>query len=241
MTGINYDDLGSYLYVSNDLGMTWASISTGLPNEPLNVVMEDPTNENILYAGSIRAVYISIDRGKTWSCLGDKMPAAAIADLEIHRSSNTLFAATHGRGIYRIDLGPVYSWIEKQENKDHLFEIADAYLPWFQSFSGLPDLRTVEKSVFSYWLANPGPITLSLKNKNNKEVWSLKTEGKQGFNQYRWDLVTSRQNSDQPYFTRYETYLQPGEYTLSLSTTNASMEQRFILKKASLPFHETGY
>lgn len=243
MTGINYDDLGAYLYMSTDLGMSWTSISSGLPNEPMNVVLEDPCNENILYAGSIRAVYISTDRGRTWSCFGDKMPGAAIADLEIQHSTNTLFAATHGRGIYRIDLAPVHSWIknQKQENKDHLFEIAEARLPWFQSYSGLPDLRTAEKAVFSYWLENAGPITILIRDKNNKEIWSLKTEGKQGLNQYRWDLIISRQNSDQPYFTRYETYLPAGAYTLSLSTSRGSVEQPFVLRKAVSPFRESGY
>lgn len=243
MTGINYDDLGAYLYVSTDLGKTWTSISAGLPNEPMNVVLEDPTNENILYAGTIRAVYISIDRGKSWSCFGDKMPGVAIADLEIHRNSNTLFAGTHGRGIYRIGLGPVYSWIKKQDKqeRDHLFELPETHLPWFQSFSGLPDLRTAEKAVISYWLINAGPVTLTLKDNNNKEIWSYKTEGKKGFNQYRWDLILSRQNSDQPYFTRYETYLKPGNYKMELSSGNSRSQQNFILKKATSPFRETNY
>jgi photosystem II stability/assembly factor-like uncharacterized protein len=243
MTGINYDDLGAYLYSSSDLGKTWTSISAGLPNEPINVVIEDPTNENILYAGSIRSVYISIDRGKSWSCLGSKMPGVAIADLEIHHSSNTLFAATHGRGIYRIDLGPIYDWISRQksEDKDHLFEMAEAHLPWFQSYSGLPDLRTAEKAVISYWLSNAGPVTISMTDKNNREVWILKTEGKKGFNQYRWDLVVSRQNSDQPYFTRYETYLKEGVYKMKLFAGNNISEQPFILRKAVSSFREPMY
>ena len=43
MTGINYDDLQSYLYLSEDYGKTWSGISSGLPNEPVNVILEDPS------------------------------------------------------------------------------------------------------------------------------------------------------------------------------------------------------
>ncbi len=240
MTGINYDDLQSYLYVSGDLGKTWRSISNGLPMEPVNVILEDPSNEDILYAGSIRGVYISVDRGKSWSCFGNNMPGVAIADLEILRSTNTLFAATHGRGIYRIDLGPVYIWIKQQKpvDKDHFFEIAETHLPWFQSASRLPDNRTAEKAVISFWLAQSGLVSLILTDSMNKEIWTFKIEGKQGFNQYRWDLILSRQKSDQPYFTQYETYLKAGIYKMILSVGNNRIEQPFTVGKAVSPFPE---
>ena len=51
ITGINYDDLGNYLYVSEDYGKTWRSIVANLPDEVAYVILEDPVNENILYAG----------------------------------------------------------------------------------------------------------------------------------------------------------------------------------------------
>lgn len=240
MTGLNYDDLGSYLYVSEDLGKTWISISGGLPNEPVNVIMEDPSHEDILYAGSIRGVFISVDRGRTWSCFGNSMPGVAIADLEIDRTTNTLFAATHGRGIYRIDLDPVYKWISEQQpsDKDHLFDIAEATLPWFQSYSGLPDHRTAEKAVINYWLEKPVTASLILTDNNNRELWKTNIEGRPGFNQYRWDMVVSRQKSDLPYFTRYETYLRPGTYKMILLVGNNRTEKPFIVRKANTPFQQ---
>jgi len=81
MTGINYDDLHRYVYVSEDYGKHWKSIADGLPDEPVNVIKEDPTNENILYAGGFRSIYISVDRGQHWSSLGRDLPQAAVADL----------------------------------------------------------------------------------------------------------------------------------------------------------------
>ena len=42
MTGINYDDLGNYIYVSENYGKKWKSIKSNLPSEPANVIIEDP-------------------------------------------------------------------------------------------------------------------------------------------------------------------------------------------------------
>ena len=65
-------------------------------------------HENILFAGLLRAVYISTDRGKSWSLLGDNMPAVSISDLEIQQNTQDLIVATHGRGIYKLNLKPLH-------------------------------------------------------------------------------------------------------------------------------------
>jgi photosystem II stability/assembly factor-like uncharacterized protein len=237
MTGINYDDLHSYLYLSEDYGKTWSAISTGLPNEPVNVILEDPTNENILYAGCFRGVYISIDRGKSWSYLGNKMPGAAISDLEVHESTMDLIAATHGRGIYKINLLPIHSLMSKKFplDKDHLFEIAESQLPWFSSAAQTPDYRTIEKTDIPFWLSEAKSISLSLRDAKNKEIWSTNIQGEKGFNQYRWDLIVSRQTSDLPYFTEYEKYVKAGTYKLILSDGKWELSQTFIIKERDSP------
>lgn len=238
MTGINYDDLNSYLYASEDYGKTWLPINTGLPNEPVNVILEDPTNENILYAGCFRGVYLSVDRGKSWSYLGNNIPGAAIADLEIHESTNDLIAATHGRGIYKINIDAIHAYAGKKfpDDKDYLFDVKESRLPWFQSASGAPDYRTFEKTNIIYWLSKAKPITLSVKDRANKKIWSINAEGQQGFNQYRWDLIVNRQTSDLPYFTQYEKWLKAGTYTLVLSDGKSELSQPFIVIKNETPY-----
>jgi photosystem II stability/assembly factor-like uncharacterized protein len=237
MTGINYDDLQSYLYASEDGGKNWTNIANGLPNEPVNVILEDPKNETILYAGGFRGVYISIDKGKSWSYLGLNMPGAAIADLEIHESTSELIAATHGRGIYKINLNAIHDLVNKKfiPDNDYLFEISECHLPWFQSASGLPDEQTIEKMAITYWLTEPKPVALSIRDTANKEVWSLNLQGEQGLNQYRWDLIVSRQTSDLPYFTDYEKYPKAGIYKMILSTGNSKLESTFIVKDRASP------
>ena len=238
MTGINYDDLKSYLYSSQDYGKSWSSIAAGLPNEPVNVILEDPSNENILYAGGFRGVYVSIDKGANWSYLGNKMPGTAIADLEIHESTMDLIAATHGRGIYKINLNPVHALANKKfsADKDHLFEIKESKLPWFQSASGVPDYRTFEKTDIVFWLSEAKPVVLSIKDSASKIIWSVNLKGQQGFNQYRWDLIISRQTSDLPYFTQYEKWLKAGIYKMTLSNGKSELSQPFNVIRRKSPY-----
>jgi hypothetical protein len=237
MTGINYDDLQRYLYVSEDYGKNWKSIAEGLPNEPVNVILEDPTDENILYAGGLRGVYISLNRGKAWAYFGTTMPSAAVADLEIHEGTMDLVVATHGRGIYKINLRPIHAMVSKKLawDKDHLFEIPESQRPWFSSHSGEPIYQTLEKTSIPFWLNSAKSITLSLKDKDNVVVWKTTLNGQKGFNEYRWDLVVKSEKSSLPYFVHYDTFLEAGNYQLALTDGKTVLEQPFLVKNGISP------
>ncbi len=65
LSGYRNDDFKPYIYVSDNLGKTWKSIHKNLPNSPVNVIKEDPVDENILYLGTDNGVYISFDKTGT--------------------------------------------------------------------------------------------------------------------------------------------------------------------------------
>ena len=239
MTGINYDDFQGYLYVSEDYGKNWASIATGLPNEPVNVILEDPTDENIIYAGGLRGVYISMNRGKTWAYLGNNMPSAAVADLEIHEGTMDLVVATHGRGIYKINLSPIHAMVSKNLalDKDHLFDIPESQRPEFSVHGGEPLYETLEKTDIPFWLSTAKPVSLSIKDKDNKEIWSTTVQGQKGFNEYRWDLVIKSVKSNLPYFVHYDKFIEAGNYTVVLSDGKTALEGVFVVKDGVSPFN----
>lgn len=238
MTGINYDDLHRYLYVSEDYGNNWKSIAAGLPDEPVNVIKEDPTNENILYAGTMRGVFVSLDRGTSWHYLGVNMPAAAVADLEIHEGSQDLVVATHGRGIYKTNLKSIQKLIAQKLpiDKDYVFEIEQVSRPWFNSSHGNPDYRTLEKGSFTFWLKESKAVTLSVRDTANNEVWSTVINGSAGLNQFRWDLIAKKQESDSPYFIHYDKFIDSGTYTFRLTTGQESLDQKFVVVDGSSPY-----
>jgi photosystem II stability/assembly factor-like uncharacterized protein len=239
MTGLNYDDLQSYLYVSEDEGSTWSNIAPGLPNEPVNVILEDSISPNVLYVGTMRGVYVSLDRGRNWSFLGKNLPATAVADLEILESSMDLVVATHGRGLYKLNLRPIQAWAAAgnlSPDQDHFFEIPPARRPWHNSLGGEPDYRTVEKTAITFWLNGEKAVTLSLRDASNKVLWKTSIAGQKGFNQFRWDLVYNRQESDYPYFVHYEQFLKAGSYQMVLSDGKYELQRPLVVGEGVSPY-----
>ena len=229
MTGLNQDDLTAYLYVSEDYGKTWQSITANLPNAPVNVILEDPLQENILYAGTQHGVYISMNRGQSWELLGDDLPVVSVADLAIQEREKELVIATHGRGIYTFDLKVIYELADLgfPLEKDHLFTVRDAQFPKQRDTHNDIDKSTVEKVPISFWLAETGAIELTVLGELNTVYWTTTIDGQEGLNQFRWDLVVRRVERDMAYFFRYERYLEKGRYKLQLRKGDLVLEGDF--------------
>jgi photosystem II stability/assembly factor-like uncharacterized protein len=116
LTGYREDDFKAYVYVSDDYGKTWTSIKGNLPEEPVNVVREDPVNENILYLGTDLSIYVTIDRGDTWYSLKNNLPTNAVYDLRIHPRENELIIGTHGRGVFILPVKSIQQLASEKEN-----------------------------------------------------------------------------------------------------------------------------
>jgi hypothetical protein len=98
---IRCDDMRPHIYRTRDAGKTWKEIVNGLPNDPINVVKEDPVRKGLLFAGSERAVYVSFDDGENWQSLRLNMPATSIRDLVI--KDDDIVIGTHGRSFWILD------------------------------------------------------------------------------------------------------------------------------------------
>lgn len=97
-------DYKPYVFKSTDLGRTWSSISSNLPERgTVYVVIDDPVDPNLLYAGTEFGLYYTRDGGKKWSKLGSGIPMIQVRDLTIQKRDNALVAATFGRGFYVLD------------------------------------------------------------------------------------------------------------------------------------------
>ncbi|MEO8190747.1 MAG: IPT/TIG domain-containing protein [Acidobacteriota bacterium] len=92
------------VYRSLDGGLTWAPSSSGLPAFPAQVVRVDPTDANVLFVGMDVGVYRSADRGATWIRFGTGLPSSSVHDLQILEDGSMLRVATHGRGIWELQV-----------------------------------------------------------------------------------------------------------------------------------------
>ena len=107
MNGRVEDDERAYVYSSENSGLDWESLRGNLPDEPLNALAEDPENENVLYLGSDRGLYVSLDAGASWLSLQGDLPTVPVNDLFIHRRDGILLVATFGRGVYVMPLSEI--------------------------------------------------------------------------------------------------------------------------------------
>jgi len=233
--GINRDDLGCRLFASEDRGLTWTSISAGLPDEVGYAVLEDPTDEDILYAGLLRGVYVSVDRGRTWALLGPGLPAAAVSDLVIQEREMDLVASTYGRGIYVMNVRPLQEVYGREAQSDTLFDPPRTRLPWINDSDGEPLLRTAEKVPLTFYLTRPRDVTLSVVDDKGREVKAWRLAGKKGFNQLRWDLIVKTADSPEPYFVRYREFAPAGRYEVRLTGEGLDLRRRLEVEERTAP------
>jgi hypothetical protein len=105
-----WNDFTPYLYVTTDGGRSFRSVASDLPRggiDNLRVVREDPVNRDLLYAGTARGVWISLNRGRSWQRFMTGLPTVPVYDLQIHPRDRELIAATHGRGFWIVDVAPL--------------------------------------------------------------------------------------------------------------------------------------
>jgi photosystem II stability/assembly factor-like uncharacterized protein len=90
------------LWVTKDGGHTWKALGKSLPAAPVRTLAIHPANANFLYAGTEVGVFASNDGGATWT--PTNQGPANVSVEHLFWSGKVLYAATHGRGMYRIDL-----------------------------------------------------------------------------------------------------------------------------------------
>ncbi len=84
---------------------TWTAAGSGIPDVPVNAMAIDPANPTHIYAGTDIAVYRSTDSGANWLPFGLGLPRVAVFDMKIQNANRILRIATHGRGLWEIQLG----------------------------------------------------------------------------------------------------------------------------------------
>lgn len=94
-----------HVFKSTDLGETWASIGEGLPDIPHNALALHPEDERTIFVGTDLGMFVTVDGGDSWSVFNEGLPRVAIVDLEVHRQSGMLRAATHGRSMFERGIG----------------------------------------------------------------------------------------------------------------------------------------
>ena len=212
------DDWAAYIWRSDDYGKTWVDISNNIQCGPVNVIKEDPENENILYVGTDYGVYVSIDHGAKWQSLPGNLPTTYVHDLVIHPRDNMMVIGTHGRGVWVLDVEPIRA-IAKMDNDAQcaVFDIEDATLPfrpgsWYR--------RTMRPLYAGYYVTDVKNVTVTVTDSDGNTVAKLNAPESVGLNYANWDLMISE-----------DKMADPGKYKLVVAGKDFSKEKEFTVKR----------
>ncbi len=100
----NHNNDGNKVFITTDQGSSWDNITYNLGNMPVRAVVIDHTDLSTIYLGTEIGVYKKAMSENTWSLYNQDLPNMTILELEIMYGSNTLRAATWGRGLWEYSI-----------------------------------------------------------------------------------------------------------------------------------------
>ncbi len=221
------------LLMTADLGRTWTSIAGDLPaGAPPKVVREDLKSADVLFAGTERAAWLTIDRGRHWVKLNGKtLPTAPVDDLVIHPREHDLVAGTHGRSIWILDdISPLSGLTPAiVQSEFHVFAPRPARARYRLPYGGLWSDRMFIAgnppmgAVINYWLRDyrdeEVKFTITAQAPDGKEglvLRKLTGTNRPGLNRVVWDLQAEKEqrlgNPDE-----LPEFVPPGKYAISVS------------------------
>jgi len=234
LDGYRWDNFSPYLFQSKNYGKTWESISSNLPDSPINVVIEDNVNEDILYVGNDHGVYISLDQGKTWEPFNKGLTSAAVHDLVIQEEKQHLLVGTHGRSIYLADIALIQNHdIDNQQSDIKIFDVKDVRFSERWGTKRSTDKNYYTPSLkFSIFSKSSHNASFDIINNEKDILFSKSISLNKGYNFIDYNLTilddADIDLNDKSQNGKY--YLQKGVYSISIKTDNTTIENQFKIK-----------
>ncbi|NJD18638.1 MAG: glycosyl hydrolase [Gemmatimonadetes bacterium] len=249
------NDFKPYVIRSGDGGRSWANITNNLPSFG-NVVAfaEHPSNAALLFVGTEMGLFVSIDRGGTWTRMQGGLPIVPVHDLAVHPRDNALVVATHGRGFYILDdLGPLQHLAEaKAAQGAYLVPVKSEWLitPDVSRTSGTQATRDYAGAnppvgtAVSYLLKEDAKdVKLQIVAQGGEVVRTLDAPTAAGLHHVLWDFRMDAPYSGPPQAQPQQqgfggfgsaatsAPVVPGTYTARLTAGGQTQERTFTVKK----------
>jgi photosystem II stability/assembly factor-like uncharacterized protein len=216
------DDFSAYLWKSDNYGQDWTRIKSNIPYGPINVIKEDPVDENILYAGTDYGVYVSLNQGQSWEALPGKLPNTYVHDLIIHPRDEVMVIATHGRGIWVLDVRDIRKVAKTSKDvRCRILTVEECTLPlrpeaWYR--------RSVKPLDAPVFISSSEKLRISIADAQGKEVKGWDFAADKGLNYIGWDLTTDG-----------EKLVEQGKYLLKIKGNGFEESKEFEVRKGRSP------
>ncbi len=257
------NDWGTYVFKSIDFGKTWLNMTTNnvedanglvlslrgksqdvdleIENEMgyARCVLPHPQSKNLVFLGTDRGLWFSINGGKTWRKWTEGFPAVPVSDLKIQEYHNDLVVGTFGRGIWVIDDISILQNMAAGEalcnDKEEIKIVNSKNGRWVERMN-TPGARFVTETAFAapdkqsgvlvdLWLNTTEKSKIKLQgevyNTENQKIRTHRfTFDSTGYYRIYWNMIadgvrfpshhTPKEDSDLPYGLR----VKPGKYKL---------------------------
>ncbi|MEM9820710.1 MAG: hypothetical protein AAF985_06540, partial [Bacteroidota bacterium] len=98
------NDWTPYLYHTNNFGQSWTQLANAKEVKGyVQCVVQDPEEPNLLFMGTDRGLYFSLNKGQKWTQWTNDYPSVSTRDLKIHPREHDLIIGTFGRAIWILD------------------------------------------------------------------------------------------------------------------------------------------
>jgi len=235
LNGYRSDDFKPYLFLSENSGSTWKSISGNLPNSPVNVIKEDSEDEAILYAGTDNGVYVSFDKGENWQAFSNGLPKVAVHDLVIQTEAKDLVVGTHGRSIYKANIAALQQYKTIKDKPITILEIPEVkHSPrWGTSWGAWNEVSEPKISI-PFYVSNEGTFEVIITSEEGIELNRFSVPADKGFNFAEYDLTYSEKGKN-AYLKKHKSaeiksaknekfYLIKGKYFVKIGDAKKAFE-----------------
>ena len=258
--GHRNDDFNAYVFMTQDFGENWKNISNNLPEGgSVSVIREHHKNPDLLFVGTERGAYFSLDRGNRWIKFQNKFPIVPVDDIAIHPRDNDLIFGTHGRSIWILDdITPLEKLTpDVLELPCYLFDTRPATVYNFFShrahydFKGLFGHKIFRApnppygAIISYYLKENADdeVKIIITDSAGKKIRELEGTKMSGVNRVMWDLRHGYSSATPPAKPEMKTgpSVVPGHYRITLKYLNYELTKTVLVEedpKVNLPLEE---
>lgn len=243
-----YGDNATYVAKSQDLGKTWTILKGGEALEGYaHKIKEDPINKDLLFVGTERGLYASVNGGKEWFRMKNNIPwYALVRDMDIHPDKHDLVIGTHGRGIIVVDdIRPIRGMsAELAQQAVVLFPPGEITLSagkfggsGFPVQGGWNGGNPPAIPAIQYYLKDrvmSGEVKVDILDSDGKLLQSLTGTKRKGINRVYWNQrmkppKTAEGGVKMDFSSFVAPMVMPGNYSVKLSVAGKDYTQPFTL------------
>ncbi|HLG35139.1 MAG TPA: T9SS type A sorting domain-containing protein [Bacteroidia bacterium] len=217
------------VYMSTNGGQSWNDYSTGLTEFPINAIVYERGSNNGLYVGTDVGIFYTnknLYQTSGWQCFNDNFPINIVTDLDINYASNTIGAATYGRGIWESTLAcpPTGTLTLTGNISQNTFEEIDGPITSEQTFNA--GLKNYYRSTDEITLLPNFVATATTGSDFDAFIHNCDQPGNSFKSLHQGDGGNNNQPSSQPHEQKdvlnFTLYPNPtnGTFTLQMETEN---------------------